>query len=422
MIKITYKDLQLKIEQELFAEIDRCFDDYPENQNEDNRFYKQDKHFYELIKHAVEVNEHYAVDAILDRVVENLELEDVSLKLFVYQDNTFNVSCFPRKTENNITRLYIFVSQYFFNNLNEDEQVGIIGHEIAHFLFNHLKFPARELINYTFDIGDIGDLKSNLIYHAKVSEITSDIVGLAANDFNFKAYSTALIKSTTGLNASSNSAFSISPLINIVLKQYNGYTDDMFFYNSHTTHPLMPIRVKVINTIANSNLLKHFGKTVSDKDYEKYKKEYDDVINGIIKNIYPEIFPDNNEINSVLIPLAIAVMLSDNKIDEKEISVIRSMIRKSNLDFPELTELFSPAQDINFNKIHDELIMDAVQKTRKNSFHKKLIIPIIRKLIIVAASDGKIEKPELLTIYKYAKEFDISKKEIILLIKTQYKV
>ena len=422
MKKITYKDLQLKIEQELFAEIDHCFNGYSNDYDGEKLSYKEERQFYELIKYALEVKEHYAVDAILKRVTENLDLKNISLRLFVYQDNTFNVNCFTRKTDNNTTQLQIFVSQHFFNNLNEDEQVGIIGHEIAHFLFNHFKYPARELINYPFSIGDIGDLKSNLIYHSKLSEITSDIIGLVANDFNCKAYSTALIKFSTGLNDSANSLFSITPLIDIVLKQYDDYANDMFFYNSHSTHPLMPVRVKIINSVAKSDLVKHFGNTVSDKDYELFKKEYDELINSIIKNIYPELYPHNSELNKVLIPLAVAVMLSDKKIDEKEISVIQTMIKRSDIEFPELMNLMIPGRNMDFQEIHDKLIDDAITKSKQNSFDKRLIVPAIRKLLIVAASDGKIEKAELETIYKYAKEFDISRNELILMIKTQYKV
>jgi hypothetical protein len=210
MRKITHKDLRLKIEQELFAQIDHALKGYDTGNNKPQ--YKEEQQYYELIKYALEVKEHYAVDAILDRVVTNLGLENIKLKLFVYQDNRFNVSCFPRKS-NDTTQLQIFVSQHFFNTLNEDEQVGIIGHEIAHYLFDHFKYPAKRLIKYPFRISDIGELKSNLIYYSKVSEITSDIIGLVANDFNYKAYSTALIKFTTGLNDSANSVSQLSSIL-----------------------------------------------------------------------------------------------------------------------------------------------------------------------------------------------------------------
>ena len=48
--------------------------------------------------------------------------------------------------------LHVFVSQHFFNSLTEDEQVGIIGHEIAHQLFQHLKYPIKGILNEKMDL------------------------------------------------------------------------------------------------------------------------------------------------------------------------------------------------------------------------------------------------------------------------------
>ena len=422
MKTITYLYLQLETEKDLSQEIEESLDSifsgkiYKHNNNDD-------KHFFELLKHALEIKNHYAVNALIDRLNDNLNLEKIDLKLFLYQESIFNVSCFPRKLENNVTQLQIFVSQHFFNNLNEDEQLGIIGHEIAHFLFDHLRFPAYDIINTPFNIGDTGELKSNLIYHSKMSEITADIIGLVANEFNYKAYSTALIKHTTGLSDSANSIFSITPLIEIVLQQFDKHAENIFFNDLYSTHPLMPVRVKIINTIAKSRLVRFFGQEVSDKDFQLYKKEYNKIVDDIVKTVYPEIYPDETVINEVLIPMSVAVMLADNKIDKNEYSLIKSMIKKTHRDFKEITESFiQKHKDLAFNEIKNNLIHISIRLAKKESFNKSLIIPIIRKLIIVAASDGRIEKSELLCIYQFAKEFDVSKQDIVLLMKTQYKV
>ena len=422
MKTITYQDLQLEIERELSKDIEQSLDLIFNGQNYLHKN-NEDKNFFELLKHALEIKEHYAVNALIKRLKENLELDKIELKLFLYQESIFNVSCFPRKIENNVIELQIFVSQHFFNNLNEDEQLAILGHEMAHFLFDHLRFPAHDIINTPFNIGDTGELKSNLIYHSKISEITSDIIGLVANEFNYKAYSTALIKHTTGLSDSANSMFSITPLIETVLQQFDKYAENLFFNDLHSTHPLMPVRVKIINTIAKSRLVRYFGQEVSDKDFKVFKAEYNKLVDDIVKTVYPEIYPDETVINEVLMPMSVAVMLADDKIDKNELSLIKSMINKSHRDFEELTQLFlKKNKDLSFVEIKNNLIKISVRLAQKKSFDKNLIIPIIRKLIIVAASDGKIEKSELLCIYRFAKEFDVSKQDIVLLIKTQYKV
>jgi len=58
-----------------------------------------------------------------------------------------------------------------------------------------------------------------------------------------------------------------------------------------------------------------------------------------------------------------------------------------------------------------------VQKIKKmKGIHKKDIVVMLRNLLLVAASDGKIEKTELNTIYTFSKEFGFSKQDLVLLV------
>ena len=41
---------------------------------------------------------------------------------------------------------------------------------------------------------------------------------------------------------------------------------------------------------------------------------------------------------------------------------------------------------------------------------------MLRKLLIIAASDGNVDRSELDVIYSFAKEFEISKQELIFLL------
>lgn len=416
---ITYHDFQPEIEKRLYKEIETSLNEFfgyiPSGKND---VYQDEKHYFELIKHAVSLKNHFTVKSVISKLVQIFDLQNTDIELFVYQDTVFNVTCFPRKTSDGKAFFQIFASQHFFNNLSEDEQIGIVGHEIAHFLFDHFKIPAHEIINHPFEHSEIGELKSNLIYHSKICEISADVIGLIANDFNSKAYSMALIKYITGLNGKNN----VSPLIDIVLQQYHSYAEDVFFNHANATHPLVPVRVKIINEVAKLPLILNFGKAIPEKEYKRYVTEYNDLINDIVRKIYPEIFPDESIINEVLIPMSVAVMLADNKIDQGEVSLINNMIKKAHRDFDELKSILSSSEYSNFNRLKSSLIDQSIKTAKKENFDKNLIVPVIRKLIIVAASDGNIETSELNTIFKFAKEFNISKKDIVMMIKTQYKI
>lgn len=423
MKEITYKDLQLKLEidfeSSIKEDIDRTFVD-TEDKTPIN--IQEERHFYNLIKYAIDMEAHRNVASIINRITKELGLDNIAIKFYLYQDDSFNVNCFSRKKETKINELYIFVSQHFFNNLNEDEQVGIIGHEISHQLFDHFKYPTANILNLELDVNTVGDLKHNLIYRSKISEITSDLIGLASCNFNSRAYSTALIKHTTGLFDNSSNEFGISSLIDMVLVQYDKFSNDPFMYDLQSTHPLMPLRVKIVNEIIDTNLVKYFGKNVSNSNYIRYKSEFNSRINDVIKTIYPEIFPDKDDSNDVLILMSIAIVLADGKIDDGEIKYMKSLFKKSHRTYNEYMKIIFAQKDGDYTELINTLIKKCIKITKKESFEKNMIIPIIRKLILVSASDGIIRKAELKVLFKFAKNFSITKRDIVLILSTQYKV
>ena len=435
MRKINYKDLQLDIEKKCEREIEKdiknVFFDYdsPSGVN-----YQEEKHFHNLLIKTIQIKGHYLVDAITNRIKNRLELENsYEFKLYLYQNNVFNINCFLRKeftfdqlkNEELLAKtLHVFVSQHFFNSLTEDEQVGIIGHEIAHQLFQHFKYPIKGILNVEKINANISvKLKSNLIYRRKFAEITADLVGLVSNDFNFRSYCTALIKFTTGLDDSSNSTFSISPLLEIVLKQYDDFAKDPYIHDMILSHPIMPLRVKIINEVMNTKLIRNFGETLSLTKIKGYKKEFNDLVNSLIYTIYPELFleDEDDHIHNIIILMSIAVVLADKEIHESEDKYIKSLLKNTKKDYSIFTDLiFKKNNDTSFEDKISQLIDESILITQKKTFNNTMVVPIIRKLLLVAASDGEIVKEELKVIYDFAKHFSITKKEIAQVINTQY--
>ena len=423
MKKIGYKDLQLELEKDLQKKIDKNISAIAHEMDiSRNLKFNREKMFYSLIGRAINVDKHYAVKYIIERIRKNLNLK-LNIKIFLYQNNFFQISCFPYKSDSK-KELLVFVSQHFFNNLEEDEQVGIIGHELSHHLFNHLNYPVRELMNYPFKLETTNDLKSNLINWSKTSEITSDIIGLIANDFNSKAYSTAIIKHNTGLNDSSTSSFNVSPLVFTALEQYESIANDPLFNEVLSTHPIMPLRVKIINTITKTKLMKNFGESVSMLDFRKFKTDYNELINKTIKGIYPEIFPDIVGYHNIYIPMALAVVLSDGDIKKGEIKALQRIFSKSNSKKIDQYKKviftdFIKDENIQYNILIKKFIKESVAFAKKKKYNKHQLVPIIRMLLLIAASDENIDKQELDCIYDFAKEFDFSRSDIVLILNTQ---
>ena len=433
MRKINYQDLQLDIEKKFATEIDKdaksAFFDYDDLSVIN---YQEEKHIHNLLIDTIQIKGHYLVDAITNRIKNKLELKNsYEFKLYLYQDDVFNINCFLRKefildklkNEEILAKtLHVFVSQHFFNSLTEDEQVGIIGHEIAHQLFQHLKYPIKGILNEKMDANLAWKLKSNLIYRGKIAEITADLIGLVSNDFNYRSYCTALIKYTTGLDDSSNSTFSISPLLEIVLKQYDDFAKDPYIHDMISSHPIMPLRVKIINEVINTKLIRNFGETLSLSKIKEYKKEFNDLVNELICTIYPELFLEDNDITNVIVLMSIAVVLADKEIHESEDKYIKSLLKNTKKDYSVFTDLiFKKDNDTSFEDKISQLIDESILITQKKTFNKTMIVPIIRKLLLVAASDGEVVKEELNVIFDFAKHFSITRREIVQIINTQYK-
>ncbi len=431
MKTITYKDLQIDIEREYFSRITENINRLFSDAESENRVdLNEERHFHNLVKHALDMEGHVIVESIIERIKKNLCLESILIKFYLYQDDVFNVNCFARRKGSHIKELYVFVSQHFFNNLNEDEQISIIGHEIAHHLFNHLKYPTASILGLDLDVNRAGDLKLDLIYWSKLKEINADLIGLVSSNFHTRNFSTALIKYATGLSQTGYNEFTISSLIEMELQQYENFAKDPFLYDLQSTHPLMPLRVKIINEISDLKLIQRFGEKVKNSEHDKYRKEFNDSINKLILDIYPEVFPTKDAANDVLILMSIAVILADGIIDVGEIEYMNKLLESPQNKFEKYTNIIfekqnsktSEQEQVDYTSIINELTYKSVNITKKKSFNRNMVVPIIRKLILVSASDGTICKKELDVIYHFSKEFSISRRDIILILSTQYKV
>lgn len=418
--KIDYTDFVLDLEGHYQKKIDTQLDYMTENLSfyEEHR-YKKEIELYELISNAINLNKHYAIQYLIEKVNTSLGTQ-VPITLYLRQYDKFNVTSISDVGADG-GELLVFVSQHFFNNLNEDEQIAIIGHEVAHQILKHYEYPLKELLSYHFHIEEINGLKSYLLYWSMACEITADIFGLISNDFNFKAYSTAIIKHFTGLNDSSNSMFNLSPVVNLVIDQYNQFAEDPLYTGKISTHPLTQLRVKIINSVTKTRLVKSYGNTLGSGIIEEYKKEYNDVVNALIEKIYPEILPFPIKASKALTPLAFAVALADGNIDHNEVKAIKRILN----DPPEFNSYVDIINADTVNSYKDKvtnLTHEAVNLARQNEYSKQEIVPLVRSLLSIAASDDEIVKEELDVIHDFASQFGFTKQDIIIILKTHHQI
>jgi len=328
--------------------------------------------------------------------------------------------CLPRyevgikKDSSNIKELVILVSQHFLNDLNYNEQLSILGHELGHQLYGHVNIPAKVILESEFELKDVKDAKSNVLRWMICTEVSCDIIGYLSCHQDSDAFYNTLLKYTTGLSTPVLRD-SASQMVNLMLAQFNELSTSMFDAIL-TTHPVIPLRLKIIQAISEANLVKRFGQTVDKQALIAYQKEFDTIIDSEIKQIYPEMIPSAfGETDNDLFTLCIAVAFADGKITREEVLAIRNILdQKEDFDEGFIKGLQQDRRDLQV-KI-SEIVGKAVANVKQSGKSRIEIVGMLRKLLMVAASDGTVDRNELDTIYSFAKEFAISKEELIFLL------
>ena len=413
---VTFRDFQYDRENFFFEKVQPTFHkilkDHPELKR---KFHIRGDQFISLISNAIQVDEHYVVRNITRQINRHLKT-DYDIKIYVFQAERFQAFCTPRtdysRRNARQEELIVLVSQHFFNSLGEYERVSIVAHELAHMVYRHVDIPIDILLKQNFDLEYIESFKMDLLKWSLCREITADIFSLIAGDFNHAIVSRSLLKFTTGLN----NVFG-DDMITMALNQYDLIADTAH-QEKVSTHPLMPLRIKLINSIIDTDLASNFGKDIGERRKKMMVKEFNETIDQIVFRIYPELIKENFfHNNEILLNMSIAVALADGKISEDELKVINE-ISQSGFNYKSvLSDIEDQVESKGHKKMIRELVQKSVEGAKSDGWTKNDLIPLIRQLLVVSASDGEVDIRELNTIQKFAKEFGFTRIDIVLTLK-----
>lgn len=312
-------------------------------------------------------------------VLEKLKIKN-NFNFFVTANHIdTNASCISSPDLNSAE---IILTSKLIELLNYDELKFIIGHEIAHFYFQHYLYPspssAKNRISYL-----------TYLNFSRAAEISCDRIGLLASGILENSLK-AMLKILTGLGEK-HLKFNFSSYLDQLreLKEIKGNSDLIY-----STHPTLLNRMQALIWFSMSNEYLNFIGSQNKSTY--YLKHIDEKIDLSIKKIIGnELIELNKDIFSrCLMWGALGLFLADKNFNKKEQELFEKNFGKKNLDsIKSLIKISSPKSIAD--KINQTLNeASAFIKEDKNKLLKEL-----EKISLIASGEKK-EVEEVLIQFK----------------------
>ena len=322
----------------------------------------------------------------------------------------------------------VLLSEHFLNNLDEQEQVAVFAHEMAHFYWKHSSIPAKRIKKYFLqqsiipsdDYGIKNYMVSlNLKKWNVCKEISADLFALQVTR-DYRSVALSLLKFETGV---------VDDAV-LLLNDVEHKIDHWETQSSHFRNEILKDYPEVLLRIM---VIKKVSEYCSQRKWNKINNQYiQTIINRQVFKIYPEILPHKNlPDRQWVLKIGLHVAAADGEISnsekdfllkitfpwamkkdiDKKVNTLNQKIQQSlkNKDyagFKLLREKQKVSRKIMLNFFASKRCRNSIRNVENVSW-------IIRHLIILASEDGKITADELDVIYRFAKYFKYTKQDLV---------
>jgi uncharacterized tellurite resistance protein B-like protein len=316
-------------------------------------------------------------------------------EVFCINSNSINAFAYVQPAEGR-NFFIIGITSAALEELEDLEIQFILGHELGHFLFEHNRMnylinpnPNSQGVTLLPSMGE-----SIFLRWRKKCEISTDRIGLlACGDFENSAR--AMLKTAYGLTG-----------VDSLLQQIDELKEQPEALEvNYRSHPLMPLRLKVMQMFAESPIFPRIVKgdtDISDQQLNELEDRTDQWVNWIKR--YPRR-PLDLAAMKLVTAAGLKLVMTEPDIMDEEIKVVIQILHKYFTDEPDevINEIM---QDIkNIEKIIDGSVKEISAKG--DDRHKTFVIS---RLSDIAIADGKLAKPEAGIIFDIAKNFGIQEK------------
>ena len=337
---------------------------------------------------------------IISETKQKLGLEG-EYEVFCLNSSSINAFAYVQPAEGK-NFFIIGITSAALEDLEDLEIQFILGHELGHFLYEHNRMnylinpnPASQGVTLLPSMGE-----NIFLRWRKKCEISTDRIGLiACGDFENAAR--AMLKTAYGLTGKN-----LNLDVDSLLQQIDALKEEPEALEvNYRSHPLMPLRLKVMQMFAESPIFTQIinGKSdFSEKELNDLEDRTDQWVNWIKR--YPRR-PLDLAAMKLVTAAGIKLIMTEAIIMDEEIKVIIQILHKYFADEPGdvIHEIMQDTENL------DKLIRTTVKEISEkgDDRHKTFVLS---RLADIAIADGKLAKPEAGIIFDIAKDFGIQEK------------
>ncbi|MGD9172581.1 MAG: M48 family metallopeptidase [Desulfobacterales bacterium] len=337
---------------------------------------------------------------IVTETKQKLGLEG-EYEVFCLNSNSINAFAYVQPAEDK-NFFIIGITSAALEELEDREIQFILGHELGHFLFEHNRMnylinpnPGSQGVTLLPSMGE-----NIFLRWRKKCEISTDRIGLiACGDFENAAR--AMLKTAYGLTGKN-----LNLDVDSLLQQIDALKEEPEALEvNYRSHPLMPLRLKVMQMFADSSIFAQVVKGKSDfseKELSDLEDATDQWVNWIKR--YPRR-PLDLAAMKLVTAAGIKLVMTEAVIMDEEIKVIIQILHKYFADEPG-DVIHEIMQDTN--NIDNLIRMNVKEISEKGDDRHKTFV--LSRLADIAIADGKLAKPEAGIIFDIAKDFGIQEK------------
>lgn len=250
------------------------------------------------------------ISGSIEKTNNRLQL-DINFEVFIQPNASFQSLSIPFESQK---QLAIIITSSLINLLNQVELQFVLGHEIAHKVFKHFKYPAPEIAINEYDF-----LQS--LYLSRCAEISADRLGLLACGSLDDAI-LGMIKISSGLSREHLRA-DISSYISQLKKNkdIDSYKDQVF-----NTHPIFPLRARALIWFSMSE--RYYELSQNNKSAPITHEQLETMIRKDFYEISDKLFIDKETelINNALLWASLKLALADNVIAKEDQILIKQHV------------------------------------------------------------------------------------------------